>query len=211
MITPQEMHEALLWRYATKKFDPGKTVSPDDLRMIMETIRLAPTSFGLQPFHVYIISEQKEKEALFSSKGLEQKTKADASHVLVFCADTDIKSHVKLYVDHLSSSGKLSEAAFRMIKGMKMFVAWKTFFYLFPRAWAARQAYIALGFALVSAAQLRIDSCAVEGFFVSHVSKVLKLPKNHQPVALLALGYRASDDVLYPKYRLPEGTLFTKK
>jgi len=211
MITFQEMREALLWRYAAKKFDPEKVVSSEDMQTIMESIRLAPTSFGLQPFHVYVVSDKKEKESVFSSKGLEQKAKAEASHVLVFCADTDIRSHIRSYSDHLASYGKLSEMANHAIKGMKMFIVWKTFFYLFPRSWAARQAYIALGFALMAAAQLKIDSCAVEGFFAGHVSKSLKLPKNHKPVVLLALGYRASDDVLYPKYRLPESRLFTKK
>ena len=211
MITPQEIHDSLLWRYATKKFDPKKMVSLDDLHSILESVRLAPTSFGLQPFHVYVVSDLKEKKAQLSSKGFEQTQKADASHLLVFCADIDIRSHIRQYANHLTSSGVSLKIISRTMKGMKMFVAWKTFFLLFPRVWATRQTYIALGFALMSTAQLRIDSCAIEGFFSGHVVKTLKLPRNHKPVVLLALGYRASDDTLFPKYRLLEDALFTKK
>ncbi len=48
----------LSWRYATKKFDTSKKVSEQDLQNIIEAIRLTPTSFGLQPYHFYVVSNQ---------------------------------------------------------------------------------------------------------------------------------------------------------
>ncbi|RZL98974.1 MAG: NAD(P)H-dependent oxidoreductase, partial [Pedobacter sp.] len=42
------VNERLRWRYATKKFDPGKIVPEDKLDRIIDAIRLAPTSSGLQ-------------------------------------------------------------------------------------------------------------------------------------------------------------------
>ena len=41
----------LNWRYATKQYDKTKKVSPEDIAVLKESIRLAPSAFGLQPFH----------------------------------------------------------------------------------------------------------------------------------------------------------------
>ena len=52
------------WRYATKKFDPNKKIPISEIEIIKESIRLAPTSYGLQLFKVIIIENQLKKEAL---------------------------------------------------------------------------------------------------------------------------------------------------
>ena len=40
------------WRYATKKFNPDKKIPISEIEIIKESIRLAPTSYGLQLFKV---------------------------------------------------------------------------------------------------------------------------------------------------------------
>ena len=52
------------WRYATKKFDPNKKIPISEIEIIKESIRLAPTSYGLQLFKVIIIENQLKKDAL---------------------------------------------------------------------------------------------------------------------------------------------------
>ncbi|MEQ9230740.1 MAG: nitroreductase family protein [Cyclobacteriaceae bacterium] len=45
----------LNWRYATKKFDPSKRISPEQLQLLKEAIRLSVSSYGLQFYKVLII------------------------------------------------------------------------------------------------------------------------------------------------------------
>ena len=39
--------EALNWRYATKQFDTSKKLSQEQLDMLLDAVRLSPSSFGL--------------------------------------------------------------------------------------------------------------------------------------------------------------------
>ena len=42
--------EALNTRYATQEFDASKTISAEDLDTLIESMRLAPSSYGVQPW-----------------------------------------------------------------------------------------------------------------------------------------------------------------
>ncbi|MCH7492822.1 nitroreductase family protein [Patescibacteria group bacterium] len=75
-------------------------------------------------------------------------------------------------------------------------------------SWAQRQTYIALGFGLAACAELKIDSCPMEGFQKDEADKALKLPSYLKSTALLAIGYR-QDDPTRPKLRYPESDLFS--
>lgn len=77
--------DTLKWRYATKKFDPSKKVDQKLVDQIVEAARLAPTSSGLQPFKVIIITNQELKEKIVPIAFGQQQV-ADASHLLVFAA-----------------------------------------------------------------------------------------------------------------------------
>ena len=54
----------LKWRYATKNYQEGKKVPQEDIDKIIEAIRLAPTSSGLQPFRIIIIDDLETKQKL---------------------------------------------------------------------------------------------------------------------------------------------------
>ena len=56
--------ENLQWRYATKKYDPTKKVSQEDVDKIVEAARMAPTSSGLQQFRVIVITNQELKNKI---------------------------------------------------------------------------------------------------------------------------------------------------
>lgn len=63
------------------------------------------------------------------------------------------------------------------------------------QAWNQRQAYIAMGFLLETAALLKIDATPIEGITPEEYDKILKLDQTeYATVAVVALGYRASDD-----------------
>ena len=196
----------LNWRFATKRFLADKKISQDDFNKILEAIRLAPTSLGLQPFHVLVVNSQAVKEKLYPVSQ-EQKQVLEAEYLLIFCARLDMLEQVEKYV----AEGKIinpsdAERLEKFKLARQEFFKNKTTDEILN--WSARQAYIALGFGLAACAELKIDSCPMEGFEKEGVNKVLKLPPHLKSLAYLAIGYRAEEPVR-DKVRLPENNLFT--
>ena len=81
--------EALNWRYATKQFDPNRTLTGEQLHLLKESLRLAPSSFGLQPWHFVIVENQQLKEQLVGASWGQTQVR-EASHVFVICRKMDI-------------------------------------------------------------------------------------------------------------------------
>lgn len=203
----QSISAALLWRYATKKFDVTKKIPQSDVDIILESIRMAPSSFGLQPFHVDIVETQSLREKL-QKAGFNQSQFTSCSHLLVFSSDTDFSSHVQQLVAHLVAHNTPETSVSRMKKTIQGFVLLKTLL-LQRQSWAARQAYIALGFALLAAAQLKIDACPMEGFSAPQFDAILGLPAHRKSIVVLTLGYRDVTDTAHPKYRKSREELFS--
>lgn len=194
----------LEWRFATKKFDPSKKLSDEILGKIVEAARMAPTSFGLQPFRVFVVTNpETRKEIAGVAWGQSQVT--EASHLLVFAARIDVMNRVDEYIELLSSGDEAMKEKFAgMADTMRQFALGLGDNAM---AWAAKQAYLALGFAMAAAAELEIDSCPMEGFAPAEVDRILGLPEQYRSVALLPIGYRALGPA-YPKARFPKEDLF---
>ncbi|HSE34736.1 MAG TPA: NAD(P)H-dependent oxidoreductase [Candidatus Paceibacterota bacterium] len=195
------------WRFATKAFDPSKKVSEDDLAKILHAIRMAPTSYGTQPFHVTVVTDPALREKLKEvSYGQAQVT--DASHVLIFQARTNIDARVDEYVELATSGDAAAKEAMAGYTGMMhgAMQAKKGA----ELAWAARQTYIALGFGLAAAMELEIDACPMEGFDPDGVDKVLGNPPEQKTLAYMSIGYRAKGPDR-PKVRFPESELFDRR
>jgi nitroreductase len=91
----------LTWRYATKKFDTARKVSDANLDTILEAIRMTPTSFGLQPYHFYVVSNQEMKDKI-QAVGWNQPQIGTCSHLIVFAGRTDLVPLVDEYFTLLS-------------------------------------------------------------------------------------------------------------
>lgn len=194
------------WRRAEKNFDPTKKVSEDDLKKILHAIQMAPSSFGIQPYHIYVVSDPEVKKQLRAS-AYHQAQFEEASHLLVFASRSDLGARVNAYFEMASGgSPEVREKMKEYEAMMEGFVSG------LPegahKAWADRQAYIALGFALAAAAELGIDSCPMEGFNSAEFDSILKLPTSQKSAVVLSLGYRKMEEA-HPKVRFPESDLFT--
>ncbi len=202
------MLSQLDWRFATRKFDCEKKVSDEDLAKILHAIRMAPTAYGIQPFHVYVISDCALREEMRKS-AFPQNQIVDGSHLLVFCARTDVPDRINAFVD-VASHGSAVEKL--KLQPMRLFMhqAIKTTEGDVALDWTARQAYITLGFALGACAELEIDSCPMEGFDGKEVDKILGVPAHMQSVVALAIGYR-KEGPAFDKTRFSEDDLFTKR
>ncbi len=198
--------DSLQWRYAIKKYN-GAAVGTAELEKILEAIRMAPSASGTQPYHI-VVATGEMKNTLIENSG--QVSKLGASHLLVFCTRTDYPSRGQKQVAiNAELQGKKPEE----LEGLRKLVE-GTVSKGSPealKAWAARQAYIALGFALAVCAELRVDSSPMEGFTPAEFKRILELPEYIDPVAIMALGYRDPADtyLTIPKMRFPKEDLFT--
>lgn len=146
----------LNWRYATKKFDTTKKVSDENLEKIIEAIHLAPSSFGMQPYHFFIVTNQEKKDAI-QAASWHQAQVGTSSHLLVMCARNDLTTVKDEYFDALSGG---SEEVREQLSGFEQMVT--GFLPNSSPEWAKKQVYIAQGFALAACAELEIDSCPME-------------------------------------------------
>jgi nitroreductase len=202
------MLSGLRWRYATKTFDATRTVPAEALETILEAIRLAPTSMGLQPFHVTVVADAAARAAMREA-AYQQEQLTSASHVLVFSARPNVSGHAQKLWAAARQNGapEASVALMRKYYALSRLRAALTFS---RQSWAARQAYIPLGIAIMTAAQLGIDACPMEGFSSRKVTRILGLSGELRPVVLLAIGYRSPADKVRPKYRLPMDELVSR-
>lgn len=192
----------LNWRYATKKFDTSKKVTDEQLATIENAIKMAPTSFGLQPFHVIVVSNPELKTKLRAASW-DQSQVTDASHVLVFCARTDVLPRVDEYFTGLTQGNADMRASLKGYEDMMMDFA-KRLDAQTAHKWATNQAYIALGFAMAACAEIEVDSCPMEGFDKDAYNALLELPENMKAQVILPIGFRAADDVIRPKFRFDD-------
>lgn len=187
---------ALNWRYATKKMN-GQAVPQDKVDQIIEAARLAPTSSGLQPFKVIVITNPEVKQSLLPHS-FNQSQIVDCSHLLVFAAwDNYTEERINEVFDRTNAERGLPASATADYQ--------KTLLSMYiPREaevnfqHAARQAYIGFGIAIAQAATLEVDATPMEGFDSVKYDEILGLKElGLRSVTILPLGYRdAANDWL---------------
>ncbi|MDC6361165.1 MULTISPECIES: NAD(P)H-dependent oxidoreductase [Flavobacteriaceae] len=199
------------WRYATKKFDASKKISHQDLETLLEATRLSASSYGLQPYHVFVITDPEIREKL-KPVSWNQTQITDASHLIVFAHATDFGEElVDDFITNLSDTRDIPldglNGYAEMMKSNLLGLPTDV-----KASWAGKQVYIALGNALQAAAELQIDTCPMEGFQPEEYNRILGLTdKNLNAAVVLAVGYRSQEDETQhlPKVRKSKEELFT--
>ena len=197
-----DFQEIIHKRYAAKLFD-GRKIPENKISQLLEMIRYAPSSFNIQPWTVKIIKDDETKEKLAPASWNQGQIKS-CSHLLVFCANTDISKNIIELEKLMIKSGAKPRDMDHYMGMMRDFE--KNLTEEQKLAWAQRQVYLALGNALNGAKSLGFDSCPMEGFDPKAYSKILELPENLVPTALCPVGY-ASDSPA-PKIRFPNKQIF---
>ncbi len=194
--------EALNHRYATQEFKADK-VPQEKLDLLLDAARLAPSSFGLQPWKMIVVENPEVRKKLRLA-AWDQPKVTDAPHLVVFAARTDVdEAYVDRYIEEISKTrGVPVEALAGFSNMMKSFINGRSKESV--NAWSARQVYIALGFLLETAAIEGIDAGPMEGFDPAKVDEILELKKHNATSCLLiAIGYRSPTDkaAAYKKVR----------
>lgn len=209
--TKQNVLSAYAFRYACKEFDPAKKVSDADFSYILETGRLSPSSFGLEPWKFLVVQDKSLREKLYPVAWGAQKKLETASHFVVILArkTKDLRYDSPYFHNFVRTVEKLPEnVAQGMTNAVEGFQ--KNDFKLLEsdRAmfdWACKQTYIALGNMMTAAALIGIDSCPMEGFDREKVEAVLAHagfcdPEEFGVSCMVAFGYRAAQPP-FPKTR----------
>jgi nitroreductase len=210
-ITPNSLIDALQWRYAVKKFDSARII-PDSIYKILEdSLVLSASSFGLQPYKFLNISDPAIRAKLLPASWSQPQV-VDASHFILFAIRTDInQAYISRFLARIAQVRKVPVESLESYKQLMVggLLSGKTDL---PN-WAAKQAYIALGNLLASAALLGVDACPMEGIDPAQYNQILNLPaKNLSATVACALGYRHPDDkyAQAPKVRFPKEELIEK-
>lgn len=184
-----ELLEKLNWRYATKAMN-GTKVAQNKIDIIIEAASIAPTSSGLQPFEIMVITNQEIKEKI-RAIGWDQSVITDCSHLLVFAAwDTYTAERINKVFDYTNTVRGIKNEGWENYRQMLL--------NMYPQRdaevnfnHAARQAYIAFSLAITAAAFEGVDSTPLEGFDPIALDKILNLrEKGLRSCVMLPLGYR---------------------
>jgi nitroreductase len=213
MTTPFVPH--LQWRYATKKFNPEQKIAQEDLDDLLESLRLSPSSLGLQPWKFVVVTDPTIRKQL-REQAWDQAQITDASHLIVFCVNNNIDEHyVQKLIAHIAQERHIPLESLQKLQ--EMILNSLTHQSAEEReAWLIHQVYITLGVLLTVCAAKRIDACPMEGFDPSAFDTMLHLREQGlHAVALCAIGYRAGDDkyapTVTPKVRWDKEDLFLFK
>ncbi|MBS0203583.1 MAG: NAD(P)H-dependent oxidoreductase [Planctomycetes bacterium] len=192
-VSSQTVLEQLKWRYAVKKFDPVRPISPEDWTVLEQSLVLSPSSFGLQPWRFVVITNPDTKSQLKPISYGQQQV-VDASHVVVFAIRQNLSTDdIDKFVARTAEvHGKTVEtlAGFR-----KVMVGTLHGGSINLNHWATLQVYIALGQFMAAAAMMGIDTCPMEGIVPAKYDALLGLNEQGYATAVACVaGYRATDD-----------------
>lgn len=202
--------EALNWRYATKKFDSEKKINKEDLKNMLEALRLSPSSYGLQPWKFILVNNIDVREKIRVA-AYDQSQITDASQIIIFANKKNIDDNLadeylqfvskekNVDISHLQGFGGMIKGSFKGRTNEEL------------KSWATSQLYLALGTLLTSCAVSGIDACPMEGFDRSKVDEILGLSAlGLESKVIVAMGYRSPDDTsaLSKKIRFPKEEVF---
>jgi nitroreductase len=203
-ITPGTLIDALKWRYATKRFDPTKKVSDELWAALEQSLVLAPSSMGIQPWKFLVVLDPALREKL-TPASYGQKQITECSHLVVFALRKDLD---ELHIDkHMDRTHEVRGGEKEALLGYRAMIARNT-----EEArktgrlntWMEHQVYIALGQFLTSAALLGVDTCPMEGIEPAKYDEILGLTgQGYATICACAVGFRADSDkyAAIPKVR----------
>lgn len=200
-------------RYAVKKFDATKKVSDEDWNTLEQSLLLAPSSYGLQPYKFVVVTDEKLKQEL-TPAAYGQTQIADCSHLVVIAYKKTLTDHdVEHFVDRIVEVRATPREGLADYENTMKGAAKKQVEDSTIETWNSRQAYITLGFLLETAALLGVDACPMEGFHPGEFDRILDLT-DYTSVVLCPVGYRdeANDYMAnQAKVRFPKEELIDRR
>lgn len=194
-IPPQQLVDALNWRYATKKFDPAKKIPAEMWSALEQSLVLSPSSIGLQPWKFFVVTDSAIKTQLMAAS-YRQAQVADCSHFVALTARRDIDAqHVERHIERMAEVTGVTPDSLGKFRTMTMRNLDKARAAGTLDVWQEHQIYIALGQFMASAAVVGVDTCPMEGIEPEKYDEILGLAgSSYATVVACAAGYRLAED-----------------
>lgn len=193
--------DAMKFRHACKRFDTTKAIPAEQFDTILEVCRTSPSSFGMEPWRLLVIRNEKLRKALKSSCW-NQNQITECSELVIFTTDNDIVRSDSPYVRKMfERRGMPPEMVEKYLEAYGGFIKPLEEDEILLENWTAKQCYIAMANAMTYAATLEIDSCPIEGFDKEEIEAILDLEYGHSIAVICAFGYRI--DPQSTQMRLP--------
>lgn len=176
------VNSILFHRFACKKYK-NEMLSRDVIDEILEAGRLSPTSFGLEPWTFHVCKSQD----LLSSCFFQESMKSAPITVVI------TTKRGKFFNPE---SEFIKRRAIRFPSTLDEFIDDYKGYYEFLKgnnaldSWSRSQSYIACANMMTRAAELGVQSCAIEGYDNDKVIKALGLKEEDEEVGIvIAFGY----------------------
>ncbi len=181
-------------RYATKKFDTEKKIPEEQFDILLESLRMSPSSSWLQG-RWFVVVENNETRKKLKPYSRDQDQITDASHLIVLCRTLDMTTdQVNAYLQSISDTRGVPLETLTWFKQMMLsFVEGKSDEEMAERL--TKQVYIAQWFLLSTCAQMEIDACPMEWFDPKKYDEILELEKDGlTSCVVVPVWYRHADD-----------------
>lgn len=191
-------------RYAVKRFDSSKKIPAEIWNQLEESLVLTPSSYGLQPWRFVVVTDSETRKEL-RKHSWNQSQIEDCSHLVVFMAKESVsEADIDHYIDRIVEIRQVPRSSLDEYRSMMIGDLVKGERSRMIDQWASKQAYIALGNLLTSAALLDIDACPMEGIDPVQYDRLLKI-EGYKTRVVAAVGYRSDQDVFanFKKVRFP--------
>ncbi len=194
-ITNEQLLDQLNWRYATKRFDATKKIPDADWITLEKALVLTPSSYGLQPWKFFVITNP-EIKAKLQPHSWNQAQVTECSHYVVFAIMKNMgAAHAMKFVESIAKTRNVPIESLDFYRNMILRDVINGPRSLIVNEWATRQVYIALGNFMTSAALRGIDTCPMEGIEPPKYDEILGLAeKGYATVVACAAGYRSNED-----------------
>lgn len=186
----------LQWRYTTKRYDSTKKVSPEDLSVLLEAIRLSASSINSQPWKFLVLESSEAKSRMERAVGdgfaFNLPAVRDSSHIILFAHNPYYKrDDYAEVVDNGIADGRTNVEEREGAFGAFVFAEMNMDETGNNGTWTRSQVYLALGNALHTLARLRIDSTTMEGIDSDLLSSEFeKELDGYRCEVAVAIGYR---------------------
>ncbi|MGB5218804.1 MAG: nitroreductase family protein [Smithella sp.] len=198
-----EFKDVIKQRRAINFFDPNKDVTDAQLKQIIETAALAPSSSNLQAWNVIVLRDKEKKEKL-KKVAFNQPKITDAPVVLIVLGDREgFKKGNAGFEKAFAEAVKAGMSKQEQYDGFAN--STNSLYGISPErqvAFACKNAGFFAMSLMLAAKDAGLDSHPMDGFDIDGVRKAFNIPEHYWIPLLIAIGhFDKTKTLLPPKWR----------
>jgi nitroreductase len=177
--------DAIQQRYACRQFVADRPLSVDELAVVLESGRLAPSAFGLEPWRFIAVTDVAERTAIAQACYDQPAAATAAAFIVVVALVAELDPDSAYVRTQFRAEAHGEDTA-------SIYDAYRAFYRVESVAeWARGQCNFAAAHMLLQAAHLGLGSCPIGGFAAAGLASALAVPPGETPALVIALGHCA--------------------